>query len=299
MLLSAIDIGSNAVRLFFSNVFEKDGQMVIEKASLMRVPLRLGEDAFVRNRISDPSTEKLVKTMKAFRLLIDVTEPVAFRACATSAMREVENSEDVIQRVEQESKIKIHVIGGVEEAEIISAVRSPEEKYDFRYSLYIDVGGGSTELSLISKDSIVDSASFKIGTVRMLNEKVEATEWARMEVWLMRFKKIFPELISVGTGGNINKIATLYGRVPDKTLPFTNLEYALNHLQKFTIAERIEHMGLSPDRADVIVSAAEIFYFIMKKTGGKILFVPRFGLCDGIVSVLYKEIKSKEYNALL
>lgn len=291
MLLSAIDIGSNAIRLFFSNVFEKDGQMIIEKASMMRVPLRLGEDAFTRKKISDLKIEKLVKTMRAFRLLIDVSEPEAFRACATSAMREVENSDEILQRIEQESNIKIQIIGGVEEAEIISAVQNPGLKSDFKYSLYIDVGGGSTELSLVSQKKVRESASFQIGTVRMLNEKVDASEWDRMEEWLMRFNSLFSDMICVGTGGNINKIARLYGRVPEKTLPFTNLEYALNHLQKFTVEERIELMGLRPDRADVIVPAAKIFYFIMKITGGETMLVPRFGLCDGIVTALYKEIK--------
>lgn len=293
MLLSAIDIGSNAIRLFFSDVFEKDGQIVIEKVSLMRVPLRLGEDAFTRKRISDQKTEKLVKIMRAFRLLIDVSEPVAFRACATSAMREVENSGEILERIEQESAIKIQVIGGVEEAEIISAVQDPGLKSDFRYSLYIDVGGGSTELSLVSQKTVRESASFQIGTVRMLNEKVDASEWDRMEKWLMRFDNHFSDMICVGTGGNINKIARLYGRVPEKTLPFTNLEYALSHLQKFTVQERIELMGLRPDRADVIVPAARIFHFIMQKTGGETMLVPRFGLCDGIVTALYNEIKQE------
>lgn len=294
MLLSAIDIGSNAVRLFFSDVFEKDGQMVIEKASLMRVPLRLGEDAFTRKRISDQKTEKLVKIMRAFSLLIDVSEPETYRACATSAMREVENSEEILERVEQESNIRIQIISGVEEAEIISAVQNPDLKSDFKYSLYIDVGGGSTELSLVSQKVILESASFRIGTVRMLNDRVDAAEWARMRDWLMRFNDVFSDMICVGTGGNINKIARLYGRVPEKTLPFTNLEYALNHLQKFTLKERIELMGLRPDRADVIVPAAKIFHFIMQKTGGDTMLVPRFGLCDGIVTALYKEIKQKK-----
>lgn len=291
MLLCAIDIGSNAVRLFFSNVMEKEGQIVIEKASLMRVPLRLGEDAFTRNRISDIKADKLVKTLKSFRLLIDVIEPVAFRACATSALREVENSREILDRIEQESNIRIHLITGIEEAEIISAVQNPDLKSDFNYSLYIDVGGGSTELSLVSQNKVIDATSFKIGTVRLLNKKADATQWDLMEKWLMSFESLFPDMICVGTGGNINKIARLYGRVPEKVLPFTNLEFGLNHLQKFTVEERIELMGLRPDRADVIVPAARIFHFIMQKTNSEILLVPRFGLCDGIVSALYKEIK--------
>ncbi len=290
MLFSAIDIGSNAVRLFFSNVFEQHGQVVVEKASLTRVPLRLGEDVFTSHVISEQKAEKLVKTMKAFRLLIDVVEPVAYRACATSAMREANNKDDIMKRVAEEANIDIQLLDGVEEAEIVSAVQNLEMTLKFRYSLFIDVGGGSTELSLLSRKGVVASGSFKIGTVRMLNKKVEEYQWQEMKKWLKSFKKIHPQMLCVGAGGNINKIAKLYGRVPEKTLPFANLEYALGHLQHFSLAERIELMGLRPDRADVIVPAAHIFHFIMKATSAQTLLVPKIGLSDGIVSLLYKEL---------
>lgn len=294
MLLSAIDIGSNAVRLFFSYVFEKDGQVVVEKASLMRVPLRLGEDVFVKNRVSEEKTLKLIKTMLAFKLLIEVNDPVACRAYATSAMREASNSREVIDRIEKVSKIKIEIIDGVTEAQIVSAVQNLDMVKDYRYSLFIDVGGGSTDLSLMSKKGVVDSSSFKIGTVRMLNEKVKKSEWYDMKDWLLQYKDDFKDILCVGAGGNINKIARLYGRVPEKTLPFNNLEYALSHLKQFTLKERIEIMGLRPDRADVIIPAAEIFYFIMKTMETKLLLVPKIGLSDGIVSLLYTEMKNKK-----
>jgi exopolyphosphatase / guanosine-5'-triphosphate,3'-diphosphate pyrophosphatase len=291
MLLGAIDIGSNAVRLFFSNVFEQDGQIVVEKASLMRIPIRLGEDVFVNNVISEKRIKKLVKTMKAFRLLIEVTEPAAYRACATSAMREARNKDAVIQRIADEAGIHIQIIDGVEEAQIVGAIQNLEMARQFNYSLYIDVGGGSTELSIMSKNGLVASTSFKIGTVRMLSQKVKKDEWAKMEKWLLEYKEVFNQMLSVGAGGNINKIAKLYGRVPEKTLPFANLEYALAHLQKFTMQQRMDIMGLRPDRADVIVPAAQIFHFIMKITGAKTLLVPKIGLSDGIVSVLYHDMK--------
>ncbi len=290
MLLGAIDIGSNAVRLFFSNVFERDNLIIVEKASLMRIPLRLGDDVFIRKEVSEAKIKKLVKTMKAFRLLIDVTEPVAWRACATSAMREAKNKELVIKRVADEAGIKIQIIDGVEEAQLVSAVQNLANASKYKYSLYIDVGGGSTEISIISRKKLIASTSFKIGTVRMLSEKVKESEWVKMDLWLEKFKETFHEMLFVGAGGNINKIAKLYGRVPDQTLPFNNLEYALSHLQKFTMQERMDVMGLRPDRADVIIPAAQIFHFIMRKTGAKILLVPKIGLSDGIVCVLYNEL---------
>ncbi|MBW6479296.1 MAG: rod shape-determining protein [Bacteroidales bacterium] len=294
MLLSAIDIGSNAVRLFFSNVFEKDSQIIVEKASLMRIPIRLGEDVFVKNKISEKKIRDLIKTMQAFKLLIEVNNPDAYKAYATSAMREARNSKEVIDRIAKASKIKIEIIDGVKEAQIVGAIQNLDMVSDYKYSLFIDVGGGSTELSLMSKKGIVASTSFKIGTVRMLNEKVKESEWDDMKDWLLQYKNDFKDILCVGAGGNINKIAKLFGRVPEKTLPFNNLEYALSHLKRFTLQERIELMGLRPDRADVIIPAAEIFYFIMKIMEAGLLLVPKIGLSDGMVSLLYKEMQVKK-----
>ncbi|TVQ92051.1 MAG: exopolyphosphatase [Bacteroidetes bacterium] len=294
MLLSAIDIGSNAVRLFFSHVFEQDGQIVAEKASLMRVPIRLGEDVFNNHHISEEKILKLIKTMQAFKLLIEVAEPVACRACATSAMREAKNKDEVINRISKKSGIQIEIIDGVEEAKIVSAVQNLDMVKNFNYSLFIDVGGGSTELSLMSTDGILESASFKIGTVRMLSGTVKGSEWEKMQDWLQKLNKNFQKILCVGSGGNVNKLAKLYGRVPEKTLPFTNLEYAINDLKKYTLRQRIEIMGLRPDRADVIIPAGEIFYFIMKTMNVRLLLVPKIGLSDGIVSMMYREIKQTQ-----
>lgn len=294
MLLAAIDIGSNAIRLFFSNVFEKDGQVIVEKASLMRVPVRLGEDVFVHERISEEKITKLEKTMESFRLLIEVIQPVTYRAFATSAMREAKNSTEVIARVADSAGIQIELIDGVKEAQIVGAVQNLDQIKNYQYSLFVDVGGGSTELSLMSKKGVVASSSFKIGTVRMLNEKVKKSDWGELKKWLLQYKKDFKDILVVGAGGNINKIAKLYGRVPEKTLPFNNLEYAISHLSKFSLKERIEIMGLRPDRADVIIPAAEIFYFIMKTMKAKMLLVPKIGLSDGIVSMIYREIKNNK-----
>lgn len=296
MLLSAIDIGSNAVRLFFSHVFEQDGQIVAEKASLMRVPIRLGEDVFTKHYISEEKILKLIKTMQAFKLLIEVAQPVAWRACATSAMREAKNKDEVINRVTKESGIQIEIIDGVEEAKIVSAIQNLDMVKNFNHSLFIDVGGGSTELSLISAEGIIESASFKIGTVRMLSGKVKGSEWEKMQDWLQKIDKNHKGILCVGSGGNINKLAKLYGRVPEKTLPFTNLEYGINELRKYTLTQRIEIMGLRPDRADVIIPAAEIFHFIMKTMKARLLLVPKIGLSDGMVSMMYRQIKHTQKN---
>jgi exopolyphosphatase / guanosine-5'-triphosphate,3'-diphosphate pyrophosphatase len=293
MLLGAIDIGSNAIRLFFSNVFEQDGNIMIEKASLMRIPLRLGDDVFLHNVISETKIRKLVKTMKAFKLLIEVNEPAAYRACATSAIREAHNREEVIRIIQEETGIDVRIIDGLEEAHILSSVQNIDVASTYSHSLYVDVGGGSTDISFTSKKGVVASESFRIGTVRILSDKVNKDEWVRMKNWLLQFSEFFPGMLSVGAGGNINKIARLYGRMPEKTLPLVNLEYALKNLQSFTLQQRIDVMGLRPDRADVIIPAAQIFLFIMKITKAKTLFVPKIGLSDGIVNVLYREITTR------
>jgi exopolyphosphatase/guanosine-5'-triphosphate,3'-diphosphate pyrophosphatase len=291
MLLAAIDIGSNAVRIFFANVYERKNQTIAEKASLIRVPLRLGEDVFSHHKLSEGKVNDLLTTMQAFKLLVEVIRPVGLRACATSAMREAKNNQEVIQLVKKKTGIKIEIIDGVEEAKIVSSVKNIDVLKDYKHSLYIDVGGGSTELSLMSSRGVEQSGSFKIGTVRMLKNKVKPKEWKDMEDWLVFVNKEYSNILCVGVGGNINKIAKLYGREPEKNLPFTNLEYALHHLKKFTLQERINIMGLRPDRADVIVPAAEIFNFLMKTLNQSLLIVPKIGLADGIVNIMYNDIK--------
>lgn len=291
MLLGAIDIGSNAVRLYFSNVSEQDGRLQVRKVSLTRIPLRLGDDVFENNEISEKKICKLIKTIKAFRLLIEVNSPVAYRACATSAMREASNGKEIISRIAEEAGVQVEIINGVEEARILTAVHNLEEVTLHEYSLYIDVGGGSTELSVMSTRGVIASTSFRIGTVRMLSNKVKEKEWGKMYDWLMKHEAYFSKMLFVGAGGNINTLAKLYGRLPEKILPLTNLEYALRQLKGFTLQQRIELLELKPDRADVIVPAATIFHYIMKTTGAKTLLVPRIGLSDGMVSLLYNEVQ--------
>jgi len=289
MLLGAVDIGSNAVRLFFANVFDQDGEVVAEKASLVRVPLRLGEDVFKKGRVSKEKMEQLVKTMKAFKLLIEVVEPVAFRACATAAMREAENSAGLLKRIKKEAGIDIEIIDGLEEARIVSTVSNLNFDGSYKKVMYIDVGGGSTEISILENQQIVASNSFKIGTVRLLNGMVKGSEWDKMQAWLMQFKGKNGQLLLVGSGGNINKITKLYGDIAHKTLSFSALEQALDHLGSYSVQDRVELMGLRPDRADVIIPAGKIFHFIMDYLQAGFVFVPKIGLSDGMVSILFSE----------
>lgn len=295
MLLAAIDIGSNAVRLFFSNVFELNGEIIAEKASLVRIPLRLGEEVFKKGRISGQKADALVKTMKAFSLLIDVVQPVAYRACATAAMREAENRDDLVKRIRKEAGIEIEVIDGLEEARLISTVTHLDFEGNFKKAFFIDVGGGSTEISIIEQNRILDSNSFKIGTVRMLNGMVKPSEWKKMEDWLARFRGLEEPLLLVGSGGNINKINKLYGDVSRKTLSLESLEHAIHHLGQYPVEDRIALLGLRPDRADVIIPAGQIFHFILRSLEAGFIFVPKIGLSDGIVSLLFIE-QLKEKN---
>jgi exopolyphosphatase / guanosine-5'-triphosphate,3'-diphosphate pyrophosphatase len=293
MLFAAIDIGSNAVRLFFSNVFEQNGVVIAEKASLVRIPIRLGEDVFNNQIISQTKTDKLIQTMKAFKLLIDVYEPVDWKACATAAMREATNNAEVISKVKEETGVEIQIIDGLEEASIVSTMGNLEISKKYRYAMFVDVGGGSTEISITENGKIIASNSFFIGTVRLLNKQVRKKEWEKMAKWLDVFKSDFGKIFCIGSGGNINKLTKLYGRIPENILSYDNLEYALSHLDRFTVKERIELMGLRPDRADVIVPAGLIFKFILAHIKSDFIYVPKIGLSDGLVINLYNEHKKK------
>jgi exopolyphosphatase / guanosine-5'-triphosphate,3'-diphosphate pyrophosphatase len=287
MLLAAIDIGTNAVRLFFSNVFSQSGRVVVEKASLVRIPLRLGEDVFTLRKISEEKILRLSKTMQAFNLLIDVNQPVAWKACATSAMREAKNGREVIDRIYKETGIAIEIIDGLKEASLVSAFSDFRKSQSAKYHMFIDVGGGSTEISVLKGSSIVASNSFKIGTVRLLNGKVREKEWESLKKWLKTLRDKWKDTGLVGSGGNINKITKLYGKIPENTLSVEQLEQAMAHLESFTVEERILQLGLRPDRADVITHAGRIFRFIMRHVKAREIYVPKIGLSDGIVHSLY------------
>lgn len=288
MIFGAIDIGSNAVRLLLSNAFEKEGRVMVEKATLIRIPIRLGKDVYTSNTISEKRANNLIKTMKAFKLLLEVYKPVGFVACATAAMREATNGEEVVKRIKKEAGLKIKLIDGLEEAEIVRSTggfKLPEGK---TMTMYIDLGGGSTEISVISSDnSLIDARSFKIGTLRLLIKKVPKSEWDALEAWLQSFKDDFGKISVIGSGGNINKITKIYGDPSQGILSFQKLEYAHKHLKSFPLKERIKQLGLRPDRADVIVPAAEVFIFITKIIRAESVLAPKIGLADGLIHNMY------------
>jgi exopolyphosphatase/guanosine-5'-triphosphate,3'-diphosphate pyrophosphatase len=293
MLFSSIDIGSNAVRLLFANVYESKGGPVTEKASLIRIPLRLGMDVFSTGMISDQKADDLVKTMRAFKLLIDVYQPLGYRVAATAAMREAGNNVEVMERVKRESGLEIGMIDGIEEANIISSLSNVFVNKNFTKTIYVDVGGGSTEISVLDGERFITSNSFRIGTIRLLADKVDDTEWELMRRWLNQFKADFGRMNCIGSGGNINKITKMYGYPINNMINFDQMQYAYKQLNSMPMDVRIERMGMRPDRADVIVPAARIFIRILKWTGINVIVAPKIGLADGLVLLQYKEMKEK------
>ncbi|MBI1289374.1 MAG: exopolyphosphatase [Flavobacteriales bacterium] len=289
----AIDIGSNAVRLLITNVFESADGPVFKKASLVRVPIRLGEDVFVHGHVGAKKAEKLVDTMRAFRLLLGVHDVVSFRACATSAMRNATNGEELVERISEHAKLDIEVIQGKKEADIIFSNHFEEKLFHDRSYLYIDVGGGSTELTVFSESKPVASRSFRIGTLRLLNNKVEPQYWDKLLNWVEENTAGLEKLDAIGSGGNINKLykmAEIPGRMP---LQCSKLKELHVMLRGMTYEERISKLGLNPDRADVIVPACEIFRAILKRAKIKDIIVPEFGLSDGITRLLYEDYHAK------
>lgn len=296
---AAIDIGSNAIRLLFMNVVEEGKKALFKKSSLIRVPVRLGDDAFIQGKISQKKIDKLVKTIQAFKNLMEVHEVISFRACATSAMREATNSQEVVQKIKAETGIEIEVIDGKQEAEIIYSNQIVEMINDDNHYLYVDVGGGSTEITLFTNRKLVDSQSFNIGTIRLLNQKVPDSEFKQMKKFLKQLKTDQREVSLIGSGGNINKIFKISGKKEKEFLVFEELSEIDKFLNYYTIDERIKVLGLNPDRADVIVPASHLYLKIMKWTGAKRIIIPTIGVSDGIVHQLYEQHKQQRKPGIL
>lgn len=285
----AIDIGSNAMRLLIANVIEEDGkEPQFNKSSLIRVPIRLGQDVFTSGKISEENILRMIDAMNGFRLLMKVYGVQQYKACATSAMRESENGVEVVQEILAKSDIKIDIIEGKEEAQIIASTDLNTFIDKDKNYLYVDVGGGSTEFSFFSKGKIVLSKSFKIGTVRLLNNMDTPQIWEEIEQWIKTNSKKFEgEITLIGSGGNINKIFKLSGKPQSKPLSLNYLTKEYAKLSNLTYEERIYNLGLNTDRADVIIHALKIYKSAMKWSGGKQIFVPKIGLSDGIIKALY------------
>ena len=289
MKFAAIDIGSNAVRLLFCNVYEDKGQTLYKKAELIRVPIRLGEDSFLNKKISTKKADTLVAALKAFKHLIDVYDAIDYRACATSAMRDAENGYDVVARVRKEAGIKIEIIDGKTEADIIFSNHIEEHLDKANNYLYIDIGGGSTEITLFSKNKVVVSQSFNIGTIRMLHEQIDKEYWNYFKNWVKE-----QPLIAIGSGGNINKLFKMIGRKPNKPIPTLKIKNLYEVLESYTYEERMQVFGLNPDRADVIIPASKILLSVLKKAEIEKVLVPQIGLSDGIVHQLYEKHLEKK-----
>lgn len=294
MKFAAIDIGSNAVRLLFCNVYEDNGKTYYKKAELIRVPIRLGEDSFLHKKISAKKADKLVTAMKAFKHLIDVYDAVDYRACATSAMRDAENGLDVVARVKKEAGITIEIIDGKTEADIIFSNHIEEHLDKANNYLYVDIGGGSTEITLFSKNKVVFSQSFNIGTIRMLHEQIEKEYWTYFKNWVKEQTEGYKPLIAIGSGGNINKLFKMIGRKPNKPISTLKIKNLYEVLESYSYEERMQVFGLNPDRADVIIPASKILLSVLKKAEIEKVLVPQIGLSDGIVHQLYEKHLEKK-----
>jgi exopolyphosphatase/guanosine-5'-triphosphate,3'-diphosphate pyrophosphatase len=289
MRFASIDVGSNAVRLLLSQVYADGGPAFFKKDSLVRFPLRLGDDAFLKHRISEVKVRQFVRVMVAFRHLIDAYEPLAYRACATSAMREAENRAEIIRAVREACGIELEVIPGRTEAEIIFANHSERDLDTNATYLYIDVGGGSTQLTLFSEGRSAASRSFDIGAIRILEELVPRETWREMQAWVKEASSAPGPVLGIGSGGNINKIFLLAGNKTGKPVSAKKLKEVDRILKKLSVEDRVRQLALRPDRADVIVPALKIFRRVMKWADIRKLYVPFIGLSDGLIHQLYEK----------
>ncbi|WP_341839517.1 exopolyphosphatase [Chitinophaga caseinilytica] len=293
MKLAAIDIGSNAARLLITEASPKaNGEMDFTKVNLVRVPLRLGMDVFATGAISEKRAESFVNTIKAYKLLLDVYEVKYLKTAATSAMRDAANGTQILERVKQETGMEIKVITGQEEANYIYENHIAENLDKTRGYLYIDVGGGSTEMTFFKGNSLVFKESFNIGTIRLLQGKVEEKHWQQMKDFLRQNLKNYGQLVAIGSGGNINKVFSLSKKKEGKPLTLDQLKDYYKEFSSFSVEERIHLYNLREDRADVIVPALQIYVNVMRWTDIQEIYVPKIGLADGLVRALYKEISA-------
>lgn len=293
MRYGAIDIGSNAVRLLIADIIQKGKDTGFKKNTLIRVPLRLGDDAFLDKKISPAKARDLIKTMTAFRQLMDVYKVEDYMACATSAMREARNGADIVSMVKSEAGIELEIVEGQKEANIIYSTHIAENLDLNKNYLYIDVGGGSTELSVFSGGRIAFARSFPIGTVRMLDNADAPETWEEMKQWIKENTRKYKNLSGIGTGGNINKLFRISEEKDGKPLSINKLNDIYLHLRSHSLKERISVLGLNQDRADVIIPACEIYLTVMKWASVRHMYVPRVGLVDGIIQTLIdKNIRS-------
>ena len=288
MKIAAIDIGSNAARLQISTVLTNDGIVSFKKVEYVRFPLRLGHDVFSFGALTPESEERTAKLMQVYRLLMELHEVEHYMAVATSAMRESTNGQLVVEHIQKKTGIKIHIIDGQEEAQLINNV--VVLALDSQQTIHIDVGGGSTELNLYVNRQKVNSRSFKIGSVRLLEGKETKGAWGKMEEWINQNVDRLQPIGAVGTGGNISKIFNLISKTSGTTTTLSEIERMKNYIAGFSFEDRQNKLRLNADRADVIVPAAEIYISVMRWAGATEIVVPDLGLKDGILQLVYEQL---------
>lgn len=289
MRYAAIDIGSNAVRLLIADIIENNASVSFKKNTLIRVPLRLGDDAFLNHELSDRKKGDLMKTMQAFRGLMDVYKVTAYQAYATSAMREAINGPSVVLEIKNETNIDIEIVTGQKEAKIIYSSHVEKNIDKSKTYLYCDVGGGSTELSLFSEGDLLASRSFNLGTIRILDNQDKEETWNEMHDFIREHTRAHKNISGIGTGGNINKLYRMSEEKDGAPMSFNKLKSLYSYLNSFSLKDRINVLGLNQDRADVIIPACEIYISVMKWAGIKNIYVPTVGLVDGIIQTLIDE----------
>lgn len=292
--LGAIDIGSNSIKCLLVNVIYKDGYTHYKKVSIVRLPIRLGEDVFTYGKVQKESRRRFIEGMLAFAHILKVHGVESARAVATSAMREAKNGNSIVRKVLQKTGIAIEIIDGEEEARLVfsskiyDVIKAKEDNF-----VYIDVGGGSTEISIIEHKKVLVSHSFKIGGVRLMNDLVDQEEWQDMETWLKVHAARIKNKVAIGAGGNINKLHKLSRKPVEVPLTFNYLENQLEIISKLSLDERVTELGLNFDRADVIIHALPIYLKAMKWAGTGKIYVPKIGVSDGLIRDLYhKEFKA-------
>jgi len=292
---AAIDIGSNAVRLLVNDIIHENKNPYFKKASLIRVPIRLGADVFKTGKISKENIARLLDAMQAYKLLMQVHQVMHYRAFATSAMREASNGKKVATMIREQTGVDLQIIDGMIEAELLFATQVNQQLDPQKSYLYVDVGGGSTELTLFSNNKSQASQSFKIGTIRILNEQVGKNKWLELEDWLLKTTKNIEQITIIGTGGNVNKMSKVLSR-KNRNKPlvsYKHLKELYDELISIDMEERMRRFSMRPDRADVVVPAARIFTTVMEKTQAKKMFVPKVGLSDGMIRWMYRNYKRK------
>ena len=295
--IAAIDIGSNAVRMLICYIIPSGKKYIFQKNSYLRLPIRLGEDSFKDGIISKSKIHKLSDAILSFKYIMNVHDVEYYQIYATSALRESKNSKEVILEIKKTTGLKINLISGLKEAKIISKGNSLEKLQFNRSFLYVDVGGGSTEYSILRRGEEKKSKSFKIGTVRLLNNLVDDKLFIDIKYWLDTYLDDQDKIKMFATGGNINKIQSMTGSKIGKPISYLSLKDLYNNLTKYNYQERMVKFGLNPDRADVIIPALKIFIITMESIGSNKLFVPKVGLVDGMINEIFHENNGNKLNS--